>query len=219
MTELASGVRVSFTVFTTADSDEMARLLSDAFVSHDPPAVAAGLTSSEFDVFVRLFCPKAASEGLTIVARSVDTGEMMGALLAEDSASTPPEGISQLSTKFDPIFDILGQLESAYRGGREVNSGESLHLFLLGVRERFGGRGLAHQLVAECVANGARKGYRVAVAEATNRTSQHIFRKLEFVERARASYAAHRFESRAVFASIASHGGPILMDRLLRPVS
>jgi len=218
MGALENGGRVNFTVFTAADSDEMAQLLSEAFVARDPPAVAAGLRSSEFEDFVRLFCPKAANEGLTIVARSADTGEMMGALLAEDSASAAPAGIDKLSAKFHPIFDILGQLEAEYRVGREVHAGESLHLFLLGVRERFGAQGVAHRLVAECVANGARKGYRVAVAEATNRTSQHIFRHLEFVERARASYSAHRFEGRAVFASIASHGGPILMDRLLRPV-
>jgi len=218
MATLGGRDRVKFTVFTASDSDEMAELLSEAFVARDPPAVAAGLTSSEFEDFVRLFCPKATGEGLTMVARSADTGEMMGAVLAEDSATGAPAGINRLSARFDPIFDILGQLEADYQGGREVNPGESLHLFLLGVRERFGGQGVAHQLIAECVANGARKGYQVAVAEATNRTSQHIFRKLGFVERARASYSAHRFEGRAVFASIASHGGPILMDRLLRPV-
>ena len=56
----------------------------------------------------------------------------------------------------------------------------------------------------------------MAVTEATNTTSQHIFRKLGFTERVRGSYADHRFRGRAVFRSIAEHGGPILMDRSLR---
>ncbi|MFN0169749.1 MAG: GNAT family N-acetyltransferase [Bryobacteraceae bacterium] len=140
---------------------------------------------------------------------------MIGAVLAEDSASKLPQGMDHLSVKFNPIFDILGQLDAAYRGGQSLNAGESLHLFLLGVSQQFAGQGVAQQLVAKCVPNGMRKGYRVAVSEATNRTSQHIFRKQGFVERARQSYQDHRFRGQAVFASIAEHGGPILMDKRL----
>ena len=102
---------------------------------------------------------------------------MIGVLLAEDSASAVPPGMDCWSAKFNPMFDILGQLDAAYRSGRSVKAGESLHLFLPGVAERFAGQGIAQRLVAECVANGAHEGYRVAVTEATNRTSQHVFRK------------------------------------------
>src|SRR5436309_2767421 len=126
---------------------------------------------------VRLFCPRARDDGLTVVARSALTGEMIGALLAEDSASMPPDGLDQVSPRFNPIFDILGQLDAEYRDGRLMQPGESIHLFLLGVSERFTGRGVAQRLVAECLANAVRKGYRLAVTEATNRTSQHVFRK------------------------------------------
>ncbi len=206
---------INYGVYATSDEAEMAQILGDVFSHRDPPAVAAGLTSAEFDAFVRLFCPKAEAEGLTIVARSAGTGEMVGALLAEDSASTPPDGLDRLSAKFNPIFDILGQLDTEYRGGRSPHPGESLHLFLLGVAQRFAGQGVAHQLVAACLENGARRGYRVAVTEATNKASQHIFRKQGFVERARRSYRDHRFDGRAVFASIGDDGGPILMDKEL----
>jgi ribosomal protein S18 acetylase RimI-like enzyme len=217
MAPLESGHLVNYSVYTASDSDEMVRLLGELFAQRDPPAVAAGLTPSEFEAFVRLFCPKAAAEGLTIVARSSETAEMIGALLTEDSASEPPQGMDQLSAKFNPIFDILGQLDAACRGGQCVSAGESLHLFLLGVARRFAGQGVAHQLVAECLANGVRRGYRVAVTEATNGTSQHIFRKQGFVERVRLSYRDHRFDGQAVFATIAEHGGPILMNKLLAP--
>lgn len=61
-----------------------------------------------------------------------------------------------------------------------------------------------------------RRGYRVAVTEATNKVSQHIFRKQGFVERAQRSYEAHRFGGRQVFASIAERGGPMLMDKSLK---
>jgi len=207
--------QIVYGVCTAQDADEMALLLGEVFSRRDPPSVATGLTPSEFETFVRLLCPQAAVEGLTMLARNSVTGELIGALLTEDSATTLPEEMDQLSPKFEPIFDILGQLETEYRADRQPHPGESLHLFLLGVAESVGGRGVAQHLVTSCLENGARKGYQLAVTEATNRVSQHIFRKLGFAERVRRSYSDHRFAGRAAFASIAEHGGPILMDKSL----
>lgn len=138
-------------------------------------------------------------------------------MLTEDCASPPLEGLDKLSPKFDPIFDILGQLDTEYWGGQTARHGEALHLFLLGVSERAAGHGIAHQLVAECLKHGASRGYRLAITEATNKVSQHIFRKQGFVPRVQRFYQTHRFNGRQVFASIADHGGPMLMDKSLTP--
>jgi len=206
---------IAYGLYTAQDAPEMARLLGEVFSRRDPPAVAVGLTPVEFAAFVDLFCPQAAVEGLTIVARHAGTREMVGALLTEDSASALPDGMERLSPKFEPIFDILGQLDTEYRADRPVRPGESLHLFLLGVAESVAGRGVAQHLVATCLEHGARQGYQRAVTEATNTVSQHIFRKLGFTERVRRSYGSHRFAGRAVFASIAEQGGPMLMEKTL----
>jgi ribosomal protein S18 acetylase RimI-like enzyme len=209
--------QIEYVPYTATDAAAMTTLLGEAFSRRDPPACAVGLTASEFEAFVRLLCPKAAAEGLTIVARLADSGELVGAMLTEDCASATPDGMDRLSQKFDPIFDILGELGGEYWGNRTARPGESLHLFLLGVADRAAGMGVAQRLVAACLEHGASRGYRLAVTEATNRVSQHIFRKQGFVERVRRSYAAYRFNGSAVFASISEHGGPILMDRLLLP--
>jgi ribosomal protein S18 acetylase RimI-like enzyme len=195
--------------------DELIGLLSEAFTERDPPAVAVGLTPGEFEALVDLYRDRAASEGLTIVARSSETGEMIGALLAEDSAAPFPEGVERLSHKFDPIFDILGQLDTDYRAGRVVEPGEALHVFLLGVKRGFAGQKVAQGLVRMCLENGASRGYRLAVTEATNNISQHIFRKAGFVPRAQRSYRDHWFNGRAMFAAITEHAGPVLLDRPL----
>ena len=208
-------MQIEYGVYVESDAEAMARLFGEVFCRYDPPAVAVGLTATEFEVFVRLLCPKAAAEGLTIVARLAGTGELVGALLTEDSASPPPDGMDRLSPKFDPIFDILGQLDAEYRRGQQAHPGESLHLFLLGVSAEVAGRGVAQQLVAACLESGIRRGYRMAVTEATNPTSQHIFSKQGFVTRAQRSYQTQRFQGREVFASIAQHGGPMLMDKSL----
>jgi len=195
-------MQATFSVFTAADEEETVRLLSKVFADRDPPAVAVGLTAAEFEPLVRLFCPKAAAEGLTVVARSTSTGEMVGALLTEDATSPPPPGVESLSLKFDPIFDILGELDAEYKSSHLPDPGEALHLFLLGVDAHFTGHGIAQQLVATC-----------AITEATNKTSQHVFRKQGFVDRVQRSYADHMFDGRKWFASISDHGGPILMDK------
>jgi len=48
-----------YVVYTAQDAVEMACLLGEAFSRRDPLAVAVGLTPSEFEALVRLFCPKA----------------------------------------------------------------------------------------------------------------------------------------------------------------
>jgi ribosomal protein S18 acetylase RimI-like enzyme len=206
---------VLYSDYRPEDSEQITELLAETFTRHDPPAIALGLTPAEFRGFVRLLLPNALASRNTLVARSTNTGELVGALLAEDSAAALPEGLKHLSPKFGPIFDILGHLAADYPAGQHVAPGESLHLYLLGVSPAYAGRGIAQELVVRCLAKAQSNRYRVAVAEATNKTSQHIFRKLGFVERARVSYEDHRFEGRACFQAIVAHSGPILMEKRL----
>ena len=206
-----TGVRYS--ICRRRDLPEMRRLLADTFARNDPPAIAVGLTPAEFEAFVRVIARSAVTQRLSIVARDIATGELAGALLAEDSASPARDGFDRLSAKFEPIFDLFDQLEAQVSDDVPPMPGDSLHLFLIGVAPRFMGRGIARHLVTACLANGAELGYRMAVAEATNPTSQHILATLGFVTRAQCSYAEYRRDTHAVFASIAESGGPMAMSR------
>lgn len=208
---------VEYTVCTPADTDEMVDLLAESFARHDPPAVAVGLTPAEFGAFVDLWAGGAGTEGLSIVARDAETGDMVGALLTDDAAAPMPQGVDDLSDKFAPIFDLLGQIDEEYRTGRSIEPGQYLHLFLLGVEEHSMRRRIGHHLVSVCLANGADRGYTTAVTEATNLVSQHIFRQLGFEPRATRSYGEYRLDGSPTFASIAGHGGPMTMDRQIAP--
>ena len=126
----------------------MGRLLAESFTRHDPPAVAVGLTAEEFEAFVSLWSSAAAADGLTIVARDVATHRLAGALLTDDAAAPPPEGLDGVSKKFDPILDLLGHLDTEYRTDRAIEPGRYLHLFLLGVAEQFTRRKIGQHLVA-----------------------------------------------------------------------
>ena len=215
MSDARDGAALRYEVAATRDIDEIAILLAETFALHDPPAVAMGITPADFIHLARAIAAHALPSGLTIITRSVANGEMLGALLTEDPASPAPLESAALSPKFSPIFAILAQLDASYRRGEPPRAGECLHLFLLGVAPAGAGHGIAQRLVAACLENGRRLSYRTAVTEATNRVSQHVFRKAGFSERVRGSYGEFRFEGKTPFRSIAAEGGPVLMDRAI----
>lgn len=138
---------VAGSVGSKAACCEIVQLLVGAFLKTDPLALGAGLTAAEFEAFVALLAAHVMGQGLTIVARCVETGEMAGVLLTEDSATPPPAGMEGLSPKFRPIFDILGRLDAEYTAERVYGAGECAHLYLFGVPEQFAGGGIAQQLV------------------------------------------------------------------------
>ena len=82
MNNTMTSTPVTYHLFTKAEADEMARFLGEVFAHRDPTALAVGLTAPEFESFIRLYGPKADAEGLTVLARSAATGDIVGALLA-----------------------------------------------------------------------------------------------------------------------------------------
>jgi len=201
--------------FRSSDTTAVVDLLARVFSVAEPPAVAMGLTQADLKQFVGLFCPKAATDGLTVVARAREAHQVVGVLLTDDFGVSPELDLNEVSDKFLPILTMLDGLDEQYRKGGSILPGQYLHLFMLGVDAHFAGRGIAHDLVAACLSNGRQKGYTHAITEATGCVSQHVFRKLGFTDRVWASYEDYRYDGRAVFASIRDHEATILMDRTI----
>lgn len=206
---------LEYRIYRDSDAEQVLVVLADVFSRYDPLAYAAHVTRHEFAEFVRSLLPQAGRDGLTVVACLPATEEIVGVMLTNDGASDSAEELSALNEKFKRIASILGELDELYLAGRKPRPGEMLHLYLLGVADRVAGQGIGQELVTRTVEHGARMGYRVAFAEATNRRSQHIFRKLGFAERAQIPYGEYVFEGQNFFAGIAEHGGPILMEKVL----
>jgi ribosomal protein S18 acetylase RimI-like enzyme len=208
-----SGIR--YAICRPDEVAEMVRVLAATFARHDPPALAVGLTPEDFETFLTTASATAGDDGLTVVARDVASGSMAGALLNEDAGRAAELDLDAISPRFGPIFDLFGEIEGRIGDAGPIEPGTTLHLFMLGVDERFAGRGIAQRLVEASLANGAALVYRTAVTEATNLVSQHIFAKLGFVTRAQASYGDYRRDGSATFASIADQGGIMSMVREL----
>jgi ribosomal protein S18 acetylase RimI-like enzyme len=208
---------VRYSICRPAEIPELARLIARSFSRHDPPAVVLGLTEADFEPYLATVTPTTGVAGLTVVARETASHEMAGALLAEDAYTPAQVDLAAVSPRFAPIYDLFGELEVAIGDTAPIEPGATLHVFMLGVDERFTRRGIAQHLVEACLANGAALGYRTAVTEATNRVSQHIFAKLGFVMRAEASYGEFRRDGVATFAAIEEHGGVMSMIRSISP--
>jgi len=206
---------VNYAVAKPSDAEEFIRLLATVFSQSEPPAVAMGLSFREFEHFLQLFAPNDIADELTIVARGRDTGKLAGVLLTDDFGRPPMLDVNQISPKFLPILSLLETLDGQFRRGKTIHGGEYLHLFMVGVDGQFAGCGIAQGLVAACLDNGLRKGYRGALTEATGRVSQRVFRKQGFVDRFSVRYRDFRHEGKSVFASIREHESAILMDRPL----
>jgi GNAT superfamily N-acetyltransferase len=207
---------VQYELFDMHVIDEMALMVAEAFNRYEPMTVTQDIPVTVFVDFVKLLGPKARQEELTVLARDQETGQVIGAMITDDFASVPPEGMEHLGETFEPIFALLGELDEQYKQGRSLRLGEYLHLFLIAVNHQHKGRNVAHNLIQSCLENGIRKGYHTAVVETSGVISQHIFRnKFGFVDRLEIPYKTFVYQGRRVFESIEEHTGTILMDKTL----
>jgi ribosomal protein S18 acetylase RimI-like enzyme len=202
---------IQYGLLEEGDVGEMSGLLADIFSRYEPPAVAAGLSFREIEQIVAAFGPKAVTEQLTVLARR--DGELVGALLVEDFGTPPPEGLEEFAPNFAPIGALLDGLDARYRESRRIVPGAYLHLFMIGVSPAFSGRGIAQSLINTCLANGRRRGFTVAVTEATGSVSQRVFAKSGFRGLFSTSYKDFLFDGQRVFSSIVEHDGCVLMER------
>ncbi len=100
---------IDCTVLRSSDTPAVVPLLGKAFSATEPPAVAMGLTRTDVEQFVQLLCPKAAADGLTIVARARGTGTVVGVLLTHDFAVLPDLDTRRFSHKFVEATGVVSQ--------------------------------------------------------------------------------------------------------------
>jgi ribosomal protein S18 acetylase RimI-like enzyme len=203
-------------ILRPADAADAVSLVARAFSEDEPMSVAVGVTVAEMEQLLLPAAEQIVADGLTVVARDTQTGEMAGVLVTDDFAAPLPLGAAGASPKFDPIFALLERLDEEYRQDRSVSRGEYLHLFMLATEARYRGRGVAGRLVRACLENGERLRYRQALTEATGVVSQHVFLGAGFAERLHAAY-----RDIPAFAGIEGHAATILMDGAVqsRPAS
>ena len=206
-----------YEIFDSKDLDRVADAVGLAFTNSDPMAIAQQLSVNEFADYIKLIGKWIEEQQLTVIAKDKMTDEVAGIVIAGDFASDFPltPDSDRISSKLDPIIELLESLEVQYKQGREIRAGEYLYIHMLAVSPKYQRKKIAQNSIQVCLNNAIEKGFAYAFTEAANSVSQHVFGKLGFIPRHEISYQQFTYHGQKVFASIEGHTGTILMDKLI----
>eukprot|EP01062_Namystynia_karyoxenos_P073211 TRINITY_DN70039_c0_g1_i1.p1 TRINITY_DN70039_c0_g1~~TRINITY_DN70039_c0_g1_i1.p1 ORF type:complete len:283 (+),score=79.94 TRINITY_DN70039_c0_g1_i1:84-851(+) len=181
---------LGFRPLRSADQEAAAQLLGDAFTADGSEGLAgaAGIPQAVVREYFSLSVPKHAADGsgLSIVAEDLITGNIVGALLAEDLASLAPEGVDGLIAAHPAAAPLSGVLDDAgdlFRTGHGLSPGELpaagrlCHIACVGVASSRRRRETAFEMVRTALGQAARLGYTSCFAEALGGHTQEIFSK------------------------------------------
>jgi len=215
MTTLREKDGIRYTGLGEADYDEAAQLIASVFTDGSEPVTRVlGIRFSDFDHFVRQLLPKFDREGLSVVARDDSNGHLVGAQLNDDMGTEIPD-VSAACKELAPALALLDELDRRYFGGRAVDPNHYAHFFFTAVSARYRGHQIASQLLELSLAITLKKGYRIAVAEATGLVSQDILRRAGFESRVEIPYREFVHKSRRPFQGVKDHPSALLMHRVL----
>lgn len=194
------------------DNGEMSKLLGNVFSQRDPPAVATKFSPEKLEKIAALFGMKSAKEGLSSVALDEASGEIVGAVLAHDFGQPSPDGIDAVDLGSEPVITLIDQLEAVFSNAHDIKPEKFLHIFMIAVRDDFARRGIAKKLLASCIMQAERSGYRIAFAEATNRFSQRLFFNAGFAGIHSIGYEDFELDGQLPFLDIKHEGACVLME-------
>ena len=205
---------IIFEMLAIKDLEETIACIVDVFPRAEPMTKAMEITSDEFYPFAEIYCKKAIKEGLSLVARHKETGNVIGFLISENLASLPPNGIKTINEKFLPIIKLLDGLDENYKQSFELNGKNILRLFMVGVSEHYEGLNLATMLIEKSLKLARLRNYSYVMGEATGSVTQHILRdKLGFDEKFAIDYKSYTYNGKHVFNNLKNTSRCVLLEK------
>lgn len=192
--------------------------LVEVFTKSEPLATALDLNIAEFYPFAKLICIQAVEAGLSHIAKDVNTGEVVGFIICQDLIQKEHPDNNQIIdniVKLRPIISLLKHLEDEYLQGKQIRTGEIIHIFMLGVKENYRNLRIAKNLNIQNLQLAQEKNFTVAICETTGIISQHHVRQLGFQEIVAIEYKDYTYQGLKVFEKITSHTKCILMEKIL----
>lgn len=202
MTVLVAKDDVTYESLTEAGFDECIELMASVFSVGEPMTALMGVTEQEFRYFATIFTRKALQEGLPIVARDLGSGRLVGFSISEDLGTPEPDGVQQISAKFDPIVGLLDNLVTHFREGHDVEPGKYVHVFMVGVCPGFKKRSVAYEMMHENMVLAQSLGFVGAIGETTSAISARLTEKVGFKEHYRINYHEFEFQGQRVFDAL-----------------
>ena len=203
---------LSYTILQNKDLEATVSVITEAFRGGEPLNRANDIPEKIWAESCRQVCQKVVKDQLSVVARDSRENRVVGAAICGDW-TTPKPDTRALHPRFAVTSALLGELGKQYRPMIPPSPKHYLYIIFLAVAHNHNGHGIGTGLVAKALGNARAGGFKIALCEATNRRSQHVFRnKCGFTDRFSISYASWEYEGEKVFESIQGQSA-ILMDR------
>ena len=194
---------IVYDVLDDYDATHAIRCFATTFPAHEPMTKHLRISQEVFHQFAEMVVHKAVIAGLSISAKDLYTGNLLGCLISEDFEGNPPADLEYIHPDFDPIFALLDTLDRSYRSQHLSFPNEILHEFMMSVYPDHKGRSIGYNLVAASHALGRKKGFKSAIAEVTGPISQSVFiDKHEYQVLEEIAYNNFEFDCRLCFAGI-----------------
>lgn len=194
--------KLNYSRLGTKDISPAVDCVMRVFLYDEPMTKVLGISESEFRVFAEGVCKKAAKERISYVCRN-NLGKIVGFCLSEDLVSETFLNLEKITPKMNPIFIILGKLDSEYLKDKKCAKGRYFHLFMAGTLSDYRNRGIVREFIARSLNLARRKKFKKAVSEATSIKSQKLLENhFKFKTIKKINYKTFRFNNKFLFKNI-----------------
>ncbi|MCL1125784.1 histidine decarboxylase [Shewanella surugensis] len=181
--------------------NEVADILTSAFISFEPGAIALNISKPQMLDFVHSVCLIILPQKLSIVAiDKQDNNRVVAAFIAHDMQ----DDLSSVNV-CEPLLPMMAMIDEAISDVKPQENKKTLDQLMIGVDLAYAGRGIAVHLIDLARRQAVSLGYERFVGVITSPVTYHIAEQVNadghhhFVEK---KYADFRFEGQEVFKDI-----------------
>jgi len=180
---------LTYEILTFADKQESKYLVSLAF--HEEPLTIQisnqlrKVDFADFDVYIGFFLEEVCSNGLSVVARSKQTGKLVGVCYNMDYNFFDQKFFDFYADKNQIFHNLIGFLHSISDEVKKINTdldkkGSVIDIGFLAVHTEFRGKRISNRLVELSVELIAKSGFDYIVSEATSIFTKKIMQSINF---------------------------------------
>ena len=182
---------------TEAYCDAFSTLLAEVFAAGEPLARCLDISTEEICEVMTDLCQTTEFHRHSIIA--LYDGQLVAGLLAGDFLTPKPE-------EDHPVQALLKELSADFRQHHSLERGQCLSIMELACHPQHGGQGISQQLIKRALTQAAEHGFTQAIAEATGRVSQYLFKeKFGFAKLNEIAYRDFHWHGQMPFAASTEH--------------
>lgn len=205
--------KLNYSLLTQKDIPSTITCVIKVFLYEEPMTKTLGITESEFKIFVKAICKKTAKEKMSYVCK--ENNKVIGFCLNEDLITKPFPESTRITSKMNPIFKLLKELDKEFLENKKVSKKIFFHLFMIGSLKEYRNQGIAKKLTANSLALAKKMKFKEVVTEATSTNSQNLLKKhFNFREFTEIKYGKFKFSKRLPFKDLGEESCKLMTLKL-----